>query len=102
MVNREESTRIQVAEAIQEMKLEELAGCLLALHQLQNQVNLGYSQDSSALAKAKEITKQAVNAYQDLKELTENPEEYQLNNLSDKDLDFSWLDNISDEDWEDL
>lgn len=90
--------RMQVNEAIREAKIEELAGCLMDLHQVQNDMNSGNVPEDRAMEEAKDITKRAVELHQELKELTDGTE------YGDPTVgpELSWLDELSDEDWDNL
>jgi len=95
--DRIENIEEQINEALREAKVEELAGYLMALHRLQVDIATGAIESPAAMRKAREITEKAVEAHKDLKELTAfSLGEEQLAN-GENDLD--WLEDMTDEDW---
>ncbi|MBU0581031.1 MAG: hypothetical protein KKA19_07625 [Candidatus Margulisbacteria bacterium] len=95
---RMEDINDQVNEALREAKVEELAGYLMALHKLQVDIATGAIEAPAALRRAKEITKKAVEAHQDLKELTTFALGEEQRVTEDNELD--WLDDLSEDDWD--
>ncbi len=95
--NRLESMKAQINDALREAKIEDLAGCLMSLHQVQNYMVDGIIPESEAMEEAKDITRKAVELQQDLKELTSDTAD--KNDMLEKG-DLSWLADISEDDWD--
>lgn len=97
---RMEAVNEQLNEALRESKVEELAGYLMSLHKLQVDIATGAIAAPDAMRLAKEVTKKAVEAHHDLKELTTFAFGEEQPMAEDAELD--WLDDISEDDWNDF
>jgi hypothetical protein len=87
----------QINEAVRDAKIEELAGCLMDLHQVQTEMTLGALPEEDAMDEAKVITRRAVELHHEIKELMD-----ESGYPNDQDLigsaDLGWLDDFSDGD----
>ncbi len=93
-----EELRYQVHEAIRESKIEELAGCLMELNQVQNDIALGVIPEDEAMEEAKLVTRHAVELHHDLKELSDVMDDRETQSILES-QDLCWLDDLTEEDF---